>query len=992
MIRRSPADRNQPQQKTPSNNIQSNNYAAHIYYQNVRGLRTKSKLFFLSTLACDYDVIALTETWFNDTHSSSEWFNGAYIVHRSDRNTNNSGKGGGVVIATKRTIHSERLMENEYLDLDFVCLKCHFKSQIFIFYCLYLQPDSSIDLYQRHINAIEDLMRVWTDKVFIIGDFNLPNIDWFSNDNNDYLPANVSSGQAILTLDSLLGLGLSQMIDITNDCGNVLDLVFTSDPSLVSFRIASPNEYLSKLDTKHYPFHLFIECIEFNDCEEDKTEITYAFHKANFRSLSEFIENHEIIRNLNDLDSVDVLIDGLYAVIYESFEYFVPHRAIRNRNHPPWFNRNLLKLKNRRNKLHKRIKSNVSILGRISTNDIQIEYDLVKKEFEILQNFLYQNYLLYIESNLKKNPKQFWNYVSLKKENNSLPSKMLFNGNHASSDVDKAELFASFFKSVFVNDANEVPIDEFLIGYYPTSRFTTISIEEIHNELLSIDTNKGIGPDRIHPILLKNCANALARPLQLIFNKSMEDCIFPRRWKSSHVTPIFKSGSKSSVTNYRSIVKMPTIGKFFESIVNKRIKESIAHKITPRQHGFVTSRSTTSNVIEFVEYSLRNIENGNQIDVLYTDFLKAFDRVDHRILISKMKQFDLPVKVIRWIWSYLRGRKLCVRVNQQLSSSFVTNSGVPQGSHLGPTLFTMFINDLPQIVNSVNILLYADDAKSYAIVNNASDAAQFQQGIEQLNNWCSENKLQLNVLKCKIMSFHRKRVPFVGNYRIANDNIARVDKFRDLGILLDPKLSFTLHIDTIIAKAFSCLGFLKRMCSNMYDPYTLKSLYCAHVRSVLEYASVIWQPHYPVHIKRIENIQHKFTRFAIRYLDWDYENNPRPSYETRCKMIDIETLERRRFNANYFIFYDILNGFIDAPRLSEEIVFNEPARSLRNNGNDRIRIEFRRTNYGKNAPMNRMSRLYNAIDDDIRLGNSRSKFRSQIKSMQVIPNVNLYVD
>lgn len=128
--------------------------------------------------------------------------------------------------------------------------------------------------------------------------------------------------------------------------------------------------------------------------------------------------------------------------------------------------------------------------------------------------------------------------------------------------------------------------------------------------------------------------------------------------------------------NYRSIVKKPTIGKFFEMMINKRIKETIAHKITPRQHGFVNNRSTSTNVIEFVDYTLSKIEFGNQIDVLYTDFLKAFDRVDHRILIVKLKQFDLHVDVIKWIWSYLRNRSLKLKIGSSISSSFETNSGL----------------------------------------------------------------------------------------------------------------------------------------------------------------------------------------------------------------------------------------------------------------------------------------------------------------------------
>lgn len=209
------------------------------------------------------------------------------------------------------------------------------------------------------------------------------------------------------------------------------------------------------------------------------------------------------------------------------------------------------------------------------------------------------------------------------------------------------------------------------------------------------------------------------------------------------------------------------------------------------------------------------------------------------------------------------------------------------------------------------------------------------------------------------MSFYRKDTPHFSEYMIGGEQLERVDEFRDLGVTMDRTLSFNSHIDTITAKAYASLGFLRRMCSNMHDPYTLKSLYCAHVRSVLEYACVIWHPRYRTQIDRIENIQHKFTRFALRYLDWNYDNNPWPAYETRCMMISIESLERRRTNADLFFIYDLLRGNMDAPQLLNQIVLNEPVRTLRSGRGDLIRIATHRTNYGQNAPITRMSRILN---------------------------------
>lgn len=322
-----------------------------------------------------------------------------------------------------------------------------------------------------------------------------------------------------------------------------------------------------------------------------------------------------------------------------------------------------------------------------------------------------------------------------------------------------------------------------------------------------------------------------------------------------------------------------------------------------------------------------------------------------------------------------------VKINFAYSHEFAVSSGVPQGSHLGPTLFIMFINDISTYVDSVKLLLYADDAKLISAVNNAEDAALFQQCIVRLHEWCNTNKLHLNIKKCKIMSFYRKKCPHIASYRIENDIITRVLECSDLGVIVEPDLSYRKHIDTIIAKSFSLLGFIRRMCSNMQDPFTLKSLYCALVRSNLEYALVVWHPHYQVHIDRIERIQRKFTRFALRCMNWN--NSNMPPYNVRCQLLSLESLHRRRINANIFFIYDLIENNIDAPLLKNQLPFNNREIILRNPSY--FYIPQRRTNYGCNEPIIRMCRIFNLIDACIQTCPNRNTFRQSVKSLQDIP-------
>lgn len=230
----------------------------------------------------------------------------------------------------------------------------------------------------------------------------------------------------------------------------------------------------------------------------------------------------------------------------------------------------------------------------------------------------------------------------------------------------------------------------------------------------------------------------------------------------------------------------------------------------------------------------REIEKSNQVDVLFADFSKAFDRIPHDKLILKLIAFGFAPSAIQWLSSYLSDRKQYVRIGIHDSDLFNAPSGVPQGSHLGPALFIIFVNDIHDALSSTNYLLFADDTKIYSIVNDSND--DNQSSITELSAWSTDNDLDLNIGKCKVMSLFRKRVPHIATYSITGLTVERVNSFTDLGVTLDVKLSFSLHYDAIIAKSFAMLGFIKRICSNMHEPYAIKSLYNAFVRSRLEYA------------------------------------------------------------------------------------------------------------------------------------------------------------
>lgn len=284
-------------------------------------------------------------------------------------------------------------------------------------------------------------------------------------------------------------------------------------------------------------------------------------------------------------------------------------------------------------------------------------YCQLRTQFGSYQKLLYQDYLSRIESNIRHNPKSFFDYVNLKRKTTGYPSVMSLGSTTSSSPAYTSELFAEFFKSVYTSSAvqnNRQP--------RPTATHTnnlnhlSLSTQEILASLSKLKTNSLNSPDGVPAIVLKHCAESLLEPLSAIFNNSLQSASFPDAWKVSSITPIHKAGPRRSIENYRGIAILSSMGKLFESLVYTKIADTVFDRLTPLQHGFVKKRSIATNLLHFTDYAIKTIESGCQLDVLYVDFSKAFDRIPHDILCQKLDSFNLPPLFTEWIESYLTGR------------------------------------------------------------------------------------------------------------------------------------------------------------------------------------------------------------------------------------------------------------------------------------------------------------------------------------------------
>ena len=405
-----------------------------------------------------------------------------------------------------------------------------------------------------------------------------------------------------------------------------------------------------------------------------------------------------------------------------------------------------------------------------------------------------------------------------------------------------------------------------------------------------------------------------------MFNKSLTIGYFPNIWKMSFVTPIHKSGDKHDVMNYRPISKLSIIPKIFEAIITKKLSSIISPYICKNQHGFRPKMSISTNLLLYQSKILNSFKNHIQVDSIYTDFQKAFDKVNHKLLLKKLFNIGFNGNFLDWIESYLTCLTQAVKLSLFTSNYFSVCSGVPQGSHLGPLLFILFINDLPTVLDSsVNILLFADDAKLFSPVESLSDAVNLQSNLDKLVSWSKQNCLPLNINKCSIITFTRLHKPILFNYSIDHTTLTRVNHIRDLGILLEANMSYSSHINMITNKAFKMLGFIYRNTKNFKNIISMKMLYFSLVRSHLEFGSMVWSPNYALYINQLENVQYKFLKLTCNKLNLTID---RDSYHFQSTYLGVSLCEIRRSVADLMFLYDLLNGNIDSSELLSMVGFN----------------------------------------------------------------------
>ena len=395
----------------------------------------------------------------------------------------------------------------------------------------------------------------------------------------------------------------------------------------------------------------------------------------------------------------------------------------------------------------------------------------------------------------------------------------------------------------------------------------------VREKIQGLKPGKSPGPDGWHPFSLKKLCDNIKVPLAVLFQKSLRDGVVPSQWLEASVTAIHKKGLKNIFENYRAVSITSIICKLMESIVRDKI---VGHMVknnlfSDKQHGFVPSRNCVTNLLMCMEIWTKFLEKGLPIDIVYTDFAKAFDRVPHQRLLRKIRNNGIIGQTLHWIKAFLTGRSQRVRVENEFSSWSQVKSGIPQGSVLGPILFVIFINDMPRIVDSF-CQLFADDAKVFRSICSFEDNKKLQCDLDKLSDWAEKWQLYFNTDKCN--SLHIGKANKRQVYQMNGKSLDQVMEEKDLGVIIDNELKFHRQTATSVKKANRVLGIIKKSFSHL-DESTLPLLYKTLVRPHLEYANVVWGPHFKGDIALLEKVQRRATKMVQQYKTLPYEDRLR---------------------------------------------------------------------------------------------------------------------
>ena len=913
-------------------------------YTNARSVRGKIGELECLVLGESIDIVGISETWWDEENQWDTVIPG-YKLYRKDR----EGRvGGGVALYVREGIHSSKIEKVTELDslLEMLWVEITGPNGNLTVGVCYRPPDQKIEEDYKMMTGLK--MAAKQKNCVVMGDFNYPHIDWANGCSN--------RGRESEFLDCLNDCAMEQMVTEPTRGEVILDLVLSNAEDLVrDVNVIAP---LGNSDHN---------VIEYNICINRKlpnktNTAMFNFKRGNFSEMRGYVKK-KLKGKVKKVKTLGESWRLFKTTILEAQIKYIPlvrKGTNRFRKRPAWLTSNVIEAVKGKKDSFRQWKTSRSEVDKK-------EHKLWQKKCKSVIRQAKREYEEHIAKNIKKNNKQFFKYIRSRKPAREAVGPLDDQGVKGllKGDREMAEKLNAFFASVFtVEDKKCMPTPEALTlgGVLKDLSHIEVTREEVMRLLDNLKTDKSPGPDGIHPRVLKELKCELVDLLTKICNLSLNSASVPEDWKVANVVPIFKKGSRGDPGNYRPVSLTSIPGKLVETIIKNKISGHIDDQKLMRktQHGFCKGRSCLTNLLEFFEGVNKQVDKGDPIDIVYLDFQKAFDKVPHQRLLSKLSSYGIKGQVLLWIENWLINRKQRVSINGHFSQWRVVSSGVPQGSVLGPMLFNLFINDL-ELGLSSEVAKFADDTKLFRVVKAREDCEALQRDLSRLEEWASMWQMRFNVAKCKVMHIGTKNPKY--KYKLMGSELAETDQERDLGVMIDNSLKTSAQCATAIKKANAMLGVIRKGIENK-SAGIIMPLYKSMVRPHLEYCVQFWSPHLKKDIIALEKVQRRATKM-IKGL----EHFP---YEERLRRLGLFSLEKRRLRGDMIEVYKIMHGLEKV----EKDVFFSLSHNTRTRGHSMKLLSSRvRTDRRKYYFTQRVINTWNSLPQEVVAATSIASFK-----------------